>query len=83
MGESYDVISAALLGYAMLSNAQRKAYTDRLNQFMFLSPQQQRRIADDLLRSCKQSANQTARLIAETAAVYGAGNKKTKKSEKD
>ena len=83
MGESYDITSAALLGYAMLSNAQRKVFMDRLNQFTFLSPQQQRRIAEDLLRSCKESANQTARMIAETAAVYGAGNKKIRKSNKD
>jgi hypothetical protein len=83
MDESYDdAISAVLLGYSTLSKAQRARFMDRLNQFMFVSPQQQRRIADDWLRSCQDSADPTARSVAESAAVYVIENKKPKRAGK-
>jgi len=83
MDESYDAaVSAVLLGYSALSKTQRSAFMDRLNQFMFVSPQQQRRITDDWLRLCQSSANPSVRQIAESAATYLVDNKKGRKSRK-
>jgi hypothetical protein len=71
MDESYDTaVSAVLLGYSTLSKTQRAAFMDSLNQFMFVSPQQQRRIADHWLRSCQDSADPSIRQIAESAGIY-------------
>jgi hypothetical protein len=83
MDESYDAaVSAVLLGYSTLSKNQRSAFMDRLNQFMFVSPQQQRRIADDWLRFCQSAADPSVRRIAESAANYLADSKKGRKSRK-
>jgi hypothetical protein len=79
MDASYDTISAVLFMYAAFSKTERKVFMRRLNHFMFVSPQQQRRIADDWLRSCQDSANPAARVIAETAAVYGIESKKSRR----
>jgi hypothetical protein len=83
MDESYDAaVSAVLLGYSTLSKTQRAVFMDRLNQFMFVSPQQQRRIANDWLRSCQASVDPAARVVAESAAVYAAECKKPRKARK-
>jgi hypothetical protein len=65
-----DAVSAVLLGYSALSKAQRDAFMQGLNEFTFVSPQQQKRIAERLLRSCMDSANTAVRAVAESAAVY-------------
>jgi hypothetical protein len=83
MDESYDdAVSAVLLGYSTLSKTQRTVFMDRLNEFLFVSPQQQKHIASGLLRSCQESTDPTARLIAESAAVYIVESKKLRKGEK-
>ena len=79
MDESCDAaISSVLLWYSMLSKAQRAVFMERLNQFMFVSPQQQRRIASDWMRSCQDSTDPAARRVAESAAVIVTEGKKTK-----
>ncbi|GGA03930.1 hypothetical protein [Dyella caseinilytica] len=83
MDESHAAaVSAVLLGYSTLSETQRSVFMDQLNQFMFVSPQQQRRIADAWLRLCQSSADPSVQRIAESAATYLAGNKKGRKSTK-
>ncbi|QAU22712.1 hypothetical protein EO087_00890 [Dyella sp. M7H15-1] len=83
MDESYDAaVSAVLLGYSALSKTQRAVFMDLLNQFTFVSPQQQRRIANDWLRSCQTSANPAVRMIAESAAVYVIDSKKSRTARK-
>jgi hypothetical protein len=80
MDKSYDAaVSALLLGYSTLSKTQRDAFMERLNQFTYVSPQKQRRIASDWLRSCEESANPAVRMIAETAATYVVHEKKKNK----
>lgn len=64
-----DAVSALLLGYSALSKAQRAVFMDRLNQFMFVSPQQQRRIASGWLDACQASTDPVVRVIAESAAI--------------
>jgi hypothetical protein len=76
-----DAVSALLLGYSALSKAQRAVFMDRLNQFMFVSPQQQRRIAGGWLDACQVSTHPAARVIAESAAVYAAESKKPRKAK--
>jgi hypothetical protein len=83
MDESYDTaVSAVLLGCSALSKMQRAAFMDSLNQFMFVSAQQQRRIADHWLRSCQNSEDPSVRQIAESAAIYMVEAKKGRKPGK-
>lgn len=83
MDESLDdAVFAVLLGYSALSKAQRDAFMDGLNQFMFVSAQQQRKIAECWLRSCVDSANPLARFVAETAASYVVDPPKTTRNKK-
>lgn len=65
-----DAVSAVLLGFSALSKAQRGAFMRGLNEFMFVSAQQQKRIAEHLLCLCMDSANTTVRAVAESAATY-------------
>ncbi|GAB2579184.1 hypothetical protein ISP15_00415 [Dyella jejuensis] len=71
MDESYDAaVSAALLSYSVLSKTQRAVFMDRLNHFLFVSPQQQRRLAKDWFDSCKDSTTPLVQMIAESSAAY-------------
>jgi predicted amidohydrolase YtcJ len=80
MDESYDAaISAVLLGYSALSKAQRAAFMDHLNHFLFVSPQQQRRLASEWLVLCRESKIPSVRMVAESAATYVARNKIARK----
>jgi predicted amidohydrolase YtcJ len=80
MDESNDAaVSAVLLGYSMLSKTQRSAFMDRLNHFMFVSSQQQRRLVGEWLTYCMESEDSSARRVAESPTAYILGNKKARK----
>jgi hypothetical protein len=82
MDESCDAtVSAVLLGYSALSKTQREVFMDHLNQFMYVSPQQQRRITGDWLRLCQNSADPSVRQVAESAAGYIAQTRKGRKAK--
>ncbi|GLQ98869.1 hypothetical protein [Dyella mobilis] len=71
MDEPQDTaVSTVLLGYSTLSKTQRDVFMDQLNDFMFQSPQQQKRTAEGWLRSCEGSTYPSARAVAESAAKY-------------
>jgi hypothetical protein len=81
MDESYNAaVFAVLLGYSTLSKTQRNAFMIRLNDFTHVSPQVQRRIAEEWMRCCQRASNPAARMIAETAAVYITESKKGRKA---
>lgn len=83
MDDSYDTeVSAVLLGFGMLDKAQRHAFAEQFNTFMYGSPQGQRRLMDAWSIQCRESENPTARMIAETSAVYAAGTKKRRKANR-
>ena len=83
MDDSYDTeVSAVLLGFGMLDKAQRHAFAEQFNTFMYDSPQGQRRSMDVWSIQCRESENPTARMIAETSAVYAAGTKKRRKANR-
>lgn len=78
-----DAVSAVLLGYSALTKAQRDAFMDGLNEFMFVSAQQQKRIAQGWLRLCLESGNPSTRAVAESAATYVVENAKPARSKKN
>jgi hypothetical protein len=83
MDESYNAtVIAVLLGYSTLSKKQRDVFLGRLNDFTYVSPQEQRRMAEEWMRSCLGASNPATRMIAEAAAVYITENKKTRKARR-
>jgi hypothetical protein len=83
MDESCDAaVSAVLLGVSALSKAQRDVFMERLNEFMYVSAQQQQRLAESWLHACQESSLPAARAVAESAAVYFAERKKPRKRRK-
>ena len=75
-------VSAALLGFGMLDEAQRRAFADRLNDFVYDSPQGQLRLMEDWSSQCLESENPAARMIAETSATYVAIRRKPRKGKR-
>jgi hypothetical protein len=65
-----DAVSAVLLGYSALSKTQRDVFVKCFNEFQFVSPQRQRRIAGYLLTLCRNSSDPSVQQIAESAATY-------------
>jgi hypothetical protein len=78
--DSYDTeVSAALLGFGMLDTMQRRAFAEQFNKFVYGSPHGQRRMIEVWSTQCRESENPTARMIAETSAVYVASRQKRRK----
>lgn len=71
MNDSYDTeISAALLSFGLLSKAKRAAFLDRLNKFIYGSPQKQRRQMEHWLKECSGSTRPNVHRVAEVSADY-------------
>ena len=69
--ELYDTeVFAALLGFCALDQEQRAAFMLGLNDFLYISPQQQRRQISDWASVCLTSPSPAVRKIAESAAIY-------------
>jgi hypothetical protein len=83
LDDSFDTeVSVLLLGFGMLDKAQRYAFAEQFNNFMYDSPQGQRRLMDVWSIQCRESENPTARMIAESSAVYAVGKKKRRKANR-
>ncbi|RDS86024.1 hypothetical protein [Dyella psychrodurans] len=77
MDDSYDTeVYAVLLGVGTLDRAQRDAFAEEFNKFMYGSPQGQRRLMEHWSSQCGESENPTIRMIAESSAVYVASTRK-------
>lgn len=83
MDDSYETeVFAVLLGFSMLDKAQRNAFAEQFNNFMYGSPQRQRQYMELWSTQCRESENPTAKMIAESSAVYAAGNKRRRKANR-
>ncbi|MBE1161031.1 hypothetical protein [Dyella acidiphila] len=71
-----DRAFAVLSRFNALDQAQREAFRKSFNAFIYVSPQRQKGIADELMRRCRDSADPCVRQVAESAAAYMAQNKK-------
>jgi hypothetical protein len=81
--DSYDTeVSAALLGFGMLGKAQRLAFSEQFNNFMYGSAQRQRLLMESWSSQCRESENPTARMIAESSADYAVSTKKKRRKNK-
>ena len=71
MGESDDSdITVVLLSFCALDKSQRDKFVDKLNEFVFVSRQQQNRLAKGWLESCRLSSNPAVNRVAESMAPY-------------
>ncbi|RUL66760.1 hypothetical protein EKH79_02810 [Dyella dinghuensis] len=83
MDDSYDTeVSTVLLGFGLLDRAQRLAFSEQFNNFMYGSPQRQRSLMEYWSSQCRESENPTARMIAESAADYVVSKKKRRKGKR-
>jgi hypothetical protein len=75
--DSYDMeVLAVLLNFGMLNKAQRSAFADQFNRFMYGSPQRQRGLMERWSILCRHSQSPTIKMIAESSATYIAREKK-------
>jgi hypothetical protein len=82
MDEPQDTaVSTVLLGYSTLSKTQRDVFMEQLNEFMFMSPQQQKRTAEGWLHFCQDSNQSSARMVAESAAKYALARDQARKKK--
>ncbi|GLQ46167.1 hypothetical protein GCM10007862_12180 [Dyella lipolytica] len=80
MDEPSDTeITAVLLGFCTLDKTKRPAFVECLNNFVYASATQQRRLVDEWLKVCRDSTDPTIKRIAESAAVYTARPRKRRK----
>jgi hypothetical protein len=80
LDDSFDTkVTAVLLAFGMLDKAQRQAFAEHFNKFMYGSPQRQRQSMEYWSTRCRESENPTVRMIAESSAVYAASTKRRRK----
>lgn len=81
MGESNDSdIAVVLLGFSGLDKTQRDEFMDKLNEFIYVSPQRKRRLVEGWLESCLSSSDPAVNRVAESMAAYVVHDRKPPKS---
>jgi hypothetical protein len=75
-------VSAALLGFGLLTQEQRDAFAEQYNQFVFCSAQEQTKMMGHWCIQCFESGNPKARMIAEDSAEYVVSKKKRRRSRR-
>lgn len=80
MDDAYDSeVSAVLLHFGRLGKAQRIAFADQFNQFLYGSPQRQRQLMEQWLDIFGGSENPSIKMVCESPANYTARGKKSRK----
>jgi len=80
VGESNDSdIAAVLLGFIGLDKTQRDEFMGQLNEFIYVSSRQKRKLVESWLEACRESADPAANMIAESLAEYAARDRKSVK----
>jgi hypothetical protein len=78
--ETFDTdVVAVLLSYGRLNSSQRKAFADRLNDFVYDSPQRQRGMMAEWSKLCEHPESAELKMVAESSPAYCIGRKKRRK----
>ena len=80
MDDAYDSeVSAVLFFFGRLDKAQRIAFADQFNQFLYGSPQRQRQLMEQWLNIFRDSKEPSIKMVCESPANYTARPKKSRK----